>query len=213
MTATELPTRPAHVLEDPSSKAVARVYAVAYLDAAKSAGEQNPVEEIESFLTDVLGRQPAFVELLSSKAVGADEKAALLERTIVPKASALFGNFLRVLARHDRLDLIPYITEEVKAEHERRTNHKRVEVTSALPLTDAQLNEIKDRLRSQMKFEPIVRSSVDASLLGGVIIRIGDTVYDSSLRTRISDLRSRLRERYLNEIQSGRNRFSSAEGN
>jgi len=213
MTATELPTRPAHVLEDPSSKAVARVYAVAYLDAAASAGEQNPVEEIASFEADVLNRQPAFQELLSSKAVGADEKAALLDRTIVPVASPFFGNFLKVLARHDRLDLIPYIAEEVRVEHERRTNHKRVEVTSALPLTEPQLQEITDRLRSEMKFEPIVRSSVDPSLLGGVIIRIGDTVYDSSLRTRIGVLRNRLRERYLNEIQSGRNRFSSAEGN
>ena len=213
MNVTELPTRPAHVLEDPSAKAVARVYAVAYLDAAATAGEQNPVEEIESLQTDVLDRQKDFFDLLSSKAVGPDEKSALLERTIVPKASQFFGNFLKVLARHDRLDLIPYITEEVKVEYEKRTNKKRVEVTSALPLTGEQLREITDRLRSQMNFEPIVRSSVDPSLLGGVIIRIGDTVYDSSLRTRIGDLRNRLRERYLNEIQSGRNRFSSSEGN
>jgi F-type H+-transporting ATPase subunit delta len=213
MNVTELPTRPAHVLEDPSMKAVARVYAVAYLDAAASAGEQNPVEEMDSFQSDVLNRQPEFQQLLSSKAVGSDEKSALLERTIVPRATPLFGNFLKVLARHDRLDLIPYITEEVRAEHEKRTNRTRVQVTSALPLTDEQLREITDRLRSQMNFEPIVRSSVDPSLLGGVIIRIGDTVYDSSLRTRIGDLRNRLRERYLNEIQSGRNRFSSAEGN
>jgi F-type H+-transporting ATPase subunit delta len=213
MNATELPTRPAHVLEDPSAKAVARVYAVAYLDAAAGVGEQNPVEEIESFETDVLRRQPAFQELLASRAVSADEKSALLDRTIVPKASQFFGNFLKVLARHDRLDLIPYIVEEVRLEYEKRTSKKRVEVTSALPLTDEQLREIADRLRSQMHFEPIVRSSVDPSLLGGVIIRIGDTVYDSSLRTRIGVLRNRLRERYLNEIQSGRNRFSSAEGN
>jgi len=213
MNATELPTRPAHVLEDPSSKAVARVYAVAYLDAAAGAGEKNPLEELDSFQADVLAKNPAFEELLSSRAVGADEKAALLDRSIVPRASQFFGNFLKVLARHERLDLIPYITEEVRAEHERRTNQKRVEVRSALPLTEAQLNEIKDRLRSQMNFEPIVRSSVDPTLLGGVIIRIGDTVYDSSLRTRIGALRNRLRERYLNEIQSGRNRFSSAEGN
>ena len=213
MNVTELPTRVAHVLEDPSAKAVARVYAVAYIDAAAAVGEQNPVEEIESFQNDVLDRQPEFHDLLSSRAVGAEQKAALLDRTIVPKASQFFGNFLKVLARHDRLDLIPYILEEVRLEHEKRTNKKRVLVTSALPLTNDQLREITDRLRSQMNFEPIVRSSVDPSLLGGVIIRIGDTVYDSSLRTRISVLRNRLRERYLNEIQSGRNRFSSSEGN
>ncbi len=213
MTATEIPTRPAHVLEDPSSKAVARVYAVAYLDAAASAGEQNPVEEFESFQNDVLGRQPAFAALLTSQAIGPDQKLGLVERAIAPKASPFFGNFLKVLARHNRLDLIPYILEEVTLEFERRGNKQRVQVKSAKPLTDTQLNEIKDRLRSQLSFEPIVQSSVDESLLGGVVIQIGDTVYDSSLRTRVRSLRDRLRERYLNEIQSGRNRFSSPEGN
>jgi F-type H+-transporting ATPase subunit delta len=213
MTATETPTRPAHVLEDPSSKGVARVYAVAYLDAAAAAGEQNPVEELASFQNDVVGRLPAFAELLSSQAVGPDQKLGVVERTIVPKASPFFGNFLKVLARHNRLDLLPYILEQVTLEFERRNNRKRVAVRSALPLTDAQLNEIKDRLRSQLGFEPIVQSSVDESLLGGVVIQIGDTVYDSSLRTRVRTLRDRLRERYLNEIQSGRNRFSSSEGN
>jgi F-type H+-transporting ATPase subunit delta len=213
MTVTEIPTRPAHVLEDPSSKAVARVYAVAYLDAAASAGEKSPVEEFTSFQNDVLGRQPAFAELLSSQAIGPDQKLGIVERAIAPKASPFFGNFLKVLARHNRLDLVPYILEEVTLEFERRANQKRVLVKSAKPLTDAQLNEIKDRLRSQLGFEPIVQSSVDASLLGGVVIQIGDTVYDSSLRTRVRSLRDRLRERYLNEIQSGRNRFSSPEGN
>lgn len=213
MTATEIPTRPAHVLEDPSSKAVARVYAIAYLDAAASAGEKNPVEELASFQNDVVATQPQFANLLKSKAVGPDQKLGIIERVIVPKASPFFGNFLKVLARHDRLDLVPYILDEVTLEFERRSNQRRVEVRSAQPLTDAQLKEIKDRLRSQLGFEPIVQSSVDASLLGGVVIQIGDTVYDSSLRTRVRSLRDRLQERYLNEIQSGRNRFSSPEGN
>ena len=213
MTANELPTRPAHVLEDPSSKAVARVYAIAYLDAAAAAGEKNPVEDFASYQNDVVARQPEFAGLLSSKAISPEQKLGIIERVIVPKASPFFGNFLRVLARHDRLDLVPYILDEVSLEPERRSNLKRVQVRSAKPLTEPQLKDIKDRLRSQLGFEPIVQSSVDESLLGGVVIQIGDTVYDSSLRTRVRSLRDRLRERYLNEIQSGRNRFSSAEGN
>jgi len=70
MAATELPTRPAHVLEDPSSKAVARVYAVAYVDAAAASGEQNPVEEFASFQNDILSQKPDFANLLSSQAIG-----------------------------------------------------------------------------------------------------------------------------------------------
>lgn len=213
MSETQVQTRPSHVLEDPSAKAVAQVYATAYLDAAATAGVANPLEELTSFFDDVLKAHPEFASLLSSQAVSADQKQTLLERTVGPKASPFFANFLKVLAGHDRLDLIPAVVEEAWLLQESRSNQKRVQVRSPLPLTDAQLNEIGDRLRSQLQFEPILQPSVDPSLLGGVVIQIGDTVYDSSLRTRIRILRNRLRERYLNEIQSGRNRFSHSEGN
>jgi F-type H+-transporting ATPase subunit delta len=213
MSESQVQTRPSHVLEDPSAKAVAHVYAKAYLDAAASAGVQNPLEELTSFYDDVLKQQPEFAAILSSQAVSADEKQAVLARTVAPKASPFFANFLRVLAGHDRIDLLPVVVDEAWLLQESRSNQKRVQVRSPLPLTDAQLNEIRDRLRSQLQFEPILQPSVDPSLLGGVVIQIGDTVYDSSLRTRIRILRNRLRERYLNEIQSGRNRFSYSEGN
>lgn len=213
MSEAQLQTRQSHVLEDPSSKAVARVYALAFLDAAASAGEQNPLEELTSFHDDVLKARPEFGALLASQAVGPDQKLGILERTVTSKASPFFANFLRVLSRHNRLELIPAILDEAWLEHERRNNQRRIQVRSALALTDAQLKDISDRLRSQFQFEPILQPSVDESLLGGVVIQIGDTVYDSSLRTRVRTLRDRLRERYLNEIQSGRNRFSHSAGN
>lgn len=213
MSEAQLQTRSSHVLEDPSSWAVARVYARALLDAAASCGEKNPLEEFTSLQDDVLAKNPQFRELLASQAITPDQKMGIVERVIAPQASPLFANFLRVLARHDRLELIPAILDAAWLENERRNNQQRVQIRSARPLTDAQTTEIKDRLRSQLKFEPILQPSVDESLLGGVVIQIGDTIYDSSLQTRIRTLRSRLHERYLNEIQSGRNRFSSAEGN
>jgi F-type H+-transporting ATPase subunit delta len=213
MSATEIQTRIPHVLEDPSMKAVARVYALAYLDAAASAGQQNPLEDLTSFYDDVLKRNPDFTSMLASPAISLDHKLGVIERAVVPQSSPFFANFLRVLARHGRLDLIPAILDQAWLENERRNNQKRVQVRSATPLTDSQVSEIRDRLRSQLQFEPIVQSSVDSSLLGGIVIQVGDTVYDSSLRTRIRALRDRLRERYLNEIQSGRNRFSYSEGN
>jgi F-type H+-transporting ATPase subunit delta len=213
MSEAQLQTRASHVLEDPSSKAIARVYAMAFLDAAASGRVQNPLEEFTSFFDDVLKKNPQFAALLSSQALGPDQKLGIIERAIAPKASPFFANFLRVLARHGRLELLPAVLDEAWLEHEKRNHQQRVQVRSAKPLTDSQITEIRDRLRSQLKIEPIVQPSVDESLLGGVVIQIGDTVYDSSLRTRIRTLRNRLHERYIHEIQSGRNRFSSAEGN
>jgi F-type H+-transporting ATPase subunit delta len=206
-------TRPSHVLEDPSATAVARTYALAYLNAAAAVGEQQPLEELTSFYDDVLKRNPRFLELLSSELLSDEHKLALLERTVQGSASPFFANFLKVVAKHGRLGLMSVILGEAWLEYERRANQKRVYVKSAVPLDQDQLNKIKNRLQSLLSSEPILISSVDENLIGGLVVQVGDTVYDGSLRTRLKKLRQRLREGYLNEIQSGRDRFSYPEGN
>jgi len=206
-------TRSAQVLEDPSSQAVARVYASAYLNAAASAGDADPLEELSSFQNDVVTAHPQLADILSSELFSSEQKLGLLERTIFPVASPFFANFLKVLAEHDRLALIPQILNEAIAEHERRVGQKRIQVRSAVPLSDEQLGNIKQRLQSALNLTPVLFPSIDPELIGGLEIQVGDTVYDGSLKTRLKNLRQRLQRGYLNEIQSGRDRFSSPEGN
>lgn len=213
MPETELKSRPAHVLEDPSAKAVARVYSRAFLDAAESVGVEQGLEEFTSFFDDVLREHPEFERLLTSEFIGKDEKLGMIERVIAPRASEFFTNFLRVLARHERMELLPLILQESWLEHERRAGRKRIIVKTAQPLSEEQLEEIRRRLDAALPFEPVVVPEVEPDLIGGLIIQDGDTIYDSSIRTKIRNLRHNLRERYLHEIQSGRDRFSHSEGN
>jgi F-type H+-transporting ATPase subunit delta len=208
MSETELPIRPSHVLQDPSAQVVAQVYAASFLDAAGELGVANPLEEFASFQQDVLEQHPEFNRLLTSEVTSRDAKLALLERAVVPFTSELFGNFLRVLAQHERLELLPLILGKAEEEQERRTGRRRVIVRSAVGLDAAQQEAIAARLRKILSQEPILMPEVDESLLGGLVVQIGDTVYDSSLRTRLRALTHRLQERYLHEIQSGRDRFS-----
>jgi len=205
--------RPSRVLEDPSAKAVARVYAQAYLDAVTQAGAENPLEEITSFQDDVLNLNPQFADLLLSEALATDEKIRLIEKTIQPSASPVFANFLRVLAEHQRLNLFPLILNLAWLEQEHRAGRQRVLVKSAVPLSEEQLSSIQNRLQSALNSEPILIPSVDENLIGGLVIQVGDTVYDGSLKTRLGSLRRQLRKGYLHEIQSGRDRFSHPEGN
>ncbi|MFV0443576.1 MAG: ATP synthase F1 subunit delta [Planctomycetaceae bacterium] len=206
-------TAASHVLADPSAKAVARVYAQAYLNGAQATAANNPLEELTSFYDDVLKPNPQFAELLTSEMTSRDEKVGLIDRVVQPRASQFFTNFLRVLARHERLDLLPLILSEAWGEQERREGKRRVQITSPQPLSETQLGQIRDRLKAALPYEPVLLTETDESLLGGLVIRVGDTIFDGSLRTRLKDLRVRLRERYLHEIQSGRDRFSSPEGN
>jgi F-type H+-transporting ATPase subunit delta len=205
---SKLETRVRSVMEDPSSMAVAKVYAEAFLKASRESGIDQSLEEFRSFVDDVLGSFPEFARLLTSGVVGRDEKLEIIERTVAGRGSELFTNFLRVLARHDRLGLLPQICSRSERLHELETGKRRVQVASAVPLSDDLRNQISGRLRDTLGFTPILEPRVEPELLGGLVIRVGDTVYDSSLRTRLRQLRERIRQRKLHEIQSGRDRFS-----
>ena len=204
--------RPKHVLEDPSARSIAMVYAVALLDAAKSAGVDQPLVEFRELL-DAVQSQPEFESLLSSPMLNRDNKQGIVERTLKPRCSEFLGNFLVVLAKHDRLDLLATILHEAMQEQERRSGRQRVLVRSAVALSPEQLESIRVQLKSAMTTDPIVVPQVEPALLGGLIIQVQDTIFDGSVATRLTNLTQRLRERYVHEIQGGRNRFSSPEGN
>lgn len=204
----KLDTRVRHVMEDPSAQVLARVYAHALLDAAKSVGVEGVLEEYRSLIVDVLDPNPEFRQLMQSGVVGRDEHLGIIDRTLVGRGSEFFVNFLKVLARHDRLELLRGVLKEAEIEWERRSGKRRVQVQSAVPLSDEQRRQIGERLQQSMGFTPVLESSVDPGLLGGLVIRVGDTVYDSSLRSRLKQLRERFRTRKVHEIQSGRDRFS-----
>jgi F-type H+-transporting ATPase subunit delta len=209
----EVQTRVRSVMENPGVMQIARVYASALLAAARNTiGVESALEEGQSFVDDVLAKNAEFERLLTSPMVNRDDKLKLIERVVAGRGSEFFTNFLRVLARHDRLDILPAVLQAARIEHERQSGRKRVSVRSARPLSDESRRGIEGKLRSAFNFEPILEAETDPSLIGGLVIRVDDTVYDSSLRTRLKQLRIRLRERSLHEIQSGRNRFSHPAG-
>lgn len=211
--AEQVQTRVRSVMDDPSVMQIARVYANAFLDAAKSTiGVDAALEEGQSFVDDVLSNNAEFERLLVSPMTNKDDKLKLIDRVVAGRGSDFFVNFLRVLARHDRLDILPAVLQAARIAHECQQGRKRVSVRTAKPLSDESRTAIAERLRSVFAFEPILEAETDPSLIGGMVVRVDDTIYDSSLRTRLKQLRSRLRERSLHEIQSGRNRFSHPEG-
>lgn len=203
--------RVASVLEDPSSQAIAQVYANSYLNVA-GANAAGAVEELQSFCDDVLARNGEYRNLLTGGMLNRDDQLSLIDRTVKPHASQLLSNFLCVLARHERLNLVEQIAFIAQREHEKRTGHRRVQVTSSRNLDGATLDRIKSRLREVFKFEPILEPSVEPSLLGGLVVRVENSVYDGSLKSRLGQLAKRVHQRSLHEIQSGRDRFSHPEG-
>ncbi len=201
-------------IADVSAQRVARVYAEALLNAADKQGQSDDVVEgLDSLIRDLFQAEPQLEAFLTSSAVGRERKARLIDKVFENKASVLFVDFLKVLNQHERLNLLRPILAAAKELRDERAKRIRVQVRSAVPLANDQENRLRQQLREALKLDPVLQTAVDPELLGGVVVRVGDWLYDASVRARLESIRNQLIARSSHEIQSGRDRFSIANGN
>ncbi len=198
---------------DPAALQIGTVYAQALVSAAEHAGESREVlEEFDSFVDDILDKQPRFAELLTSVLVSSEDKAALLDRVFGPHASKTFLHFLKVVAGHGRLDNLRSMRDAMHVIDDESRGNVSVEVRTAEPLGEAGAEQIRATLAGMLNRQPNLISVVDPSLIGGVVVQVGDTVYDASVSTRLEQLRREMIDRSVYEIQSRRDRFRSTTG-
>ena len=204
----------ARIEADVGVEHIAEVYARAVLDAAEGAGQTNAfIEEFDSLVTDVLDRQPKFEAVICSTMISHEEIAGVLDRVLGGRASPLFLNSLKVLSRHGRLDCLRAIHGRLHAMYDVLQNRVRVRLTTAEPIGTELASRIRIALRAKLKGEPVLDLAVDPKLIGGAVLRLGDTVYDSSIANQLQILLQQMTDRSAHEIQSRRNRFRYPAGN
>lgn len=195
---------------DVGSQQVGRVYAEALLSAA---GRQNKAEEIhdqlQSLVQDIFPAQPKFETLLASGAIRRDAKRKVIESVLGGQADPLFVNFLLVLNENDRLNAIRAIAAAYHDLYDAQRRRIRVRVRSATPLSAEQEQRLKKELHDAFNLEPILQVRIDPELLGGMIVQVGDLLFDGSVRTQLDRMRNQLMVRSSHEIQVQRDRFSS----
>jgi F-type H+-transporting ATPase subunit delta len=200
---------PEHLKLGDEAIAIARRYAEAFVDAAEKEGGAGPaLDEIDEIEADVLKPYPRFAEILGSSRVPTAEKDRILLEIFDGRASSLVLRFLRVLNRHGRLDLLRAVQQEARSIWDRRNRRIPVKVRSAVPLDEWQLQSLSDRLARLVAGTPILNVSTDPALIGGLVVQVGDTLYDASVKSRLAQLRHRLIEGKTHEIQSRRDQFS-----
>jgi F-type H+-transporting ATPase subunit delta len=192
---------------DESTAEHAKTYADALINAAgKDAGAA--VEELEEIVTDVLHGQPRFAEILGPLGPAIAEKDRILVEVFEGRALPTIVKFLRVLNRHGRLGLLEQVAHQARLAWDRKQGRRPVLVRSAIPLDDAQKAALEGRISALIGATPQLKLEVDPSLIAGLVVQVGDDVYDASVRTRLQQLRDRLIERKSHEIQSRRDHFS-----
>jgi F-type H+-transporting ATPase subunit delta len=187
---------------------VSRVYAEAIVNAASNAGQVVDVlDQLDQIVAEVLRPFPQFADLLTSPAVSTQDKNRILVETFEGRALPTVVRFLRVLNQHGRFGLLAAIAHQSRALWNRRQNRQPVSVRSAVPLDEQQLAALRDRLAGLTHATPVIHLEVDPSLIGGLVVQVGDDVYDGSVRNQIAQLRRSLLEGKTHEIQSRRDHF------
>jgi len=130
---------------------------------------------------------------LASPAVSVEAKHAVIEKIMARLgASKIIRNFLFVIVDHRRTQLIPEVIAAFHQVIRRRQGVAEAEVSSTIELSAGQKKEIAATLARLTGKKIETKYALDPALLGGAVVRIGDTIYDGSLRSRLNQMRARL---------------------
>jgi len=189
---------------------LAGIYAQAFLDAS---AHKNEVDEILGELKLLVSLRPGnanpFSELIDSPNANREVRTGVIDRVFQNRVSESVLNFLHVLNDHDRLMLLIPIIQAFGQLVDRRSGRVAVHVRTATTLDSGAREALEQQLRETLGKEPVLHCTVEPDLLGGMIVRVGDRVWDGSLSWQIHCLQDQLMERGNYAIQSGRDRFRS----
>lgn len=183
--------------------AVGRVYSDAILALAEARGVADELLEELRGIAGLIEKDADFRGYLSSPLVDTEERREFLEKAFRGKASDLLVDALQVLNRKERLAFLPAVAQVYAKTLDQRRGRVEVGVVTAVALDDTQRQEIRAALRKRLGQEPMLEESVDPSLIGGIVFRIGDTKIDDSVATRLRTLGKALAVRASQEVHSG----------
>ncbi|KXS38222.1 F0F1 ATP synthase subunit delta [Modicisalibacter tunisiensis] len=171
---------------------VARPYAKAAFEFAHTQGALEAWSEMLTLAAGVIADDAMRSRVLDNPRLSGAEKADIVLDVGGEAFSEEVRNFLRTLGQSHRLAALPDIAEQfeqLKAEQEKRLE---VTIVSAFPLDAAQQDTLASALAKRLNREISITTQVDRALMGGVILRAGDTVIDGSVRNRLARLRDTL---------------------
>lgn len=174
-------------------KSASLQYANALADIALAQGAAEPAAKQLNDFGSAYAQSAELRTFLASPAVTVEAKHAVIEKiTGRMGASKIIRNFLFVITDHRRTQLIPEILAMFQQVIRQRQGVAEAQISSAVELSAAQKKELAATLTKVTGKKIETKYSLDPALLGGAVVRIGDTIYDGSLRSRLNEMRSRL---------------------
>ncbi len=173
---------------DSDDQQIGALYAKALLGAAASHVDEI-LSQFEAVVFECLDPFPQLELSLASPKISSDEKEAMLARIFSGKIDVLLLNFFKVVCRRGRGASLRAIQVTATQIRNTQLGRQSVQVSSSQPLTATQKEAIAQQLKQSFGKEALIEEKVDPTLLGGIVLRIGDRVYDGSVRGKMQQMR------------------------
>ena len=177
------------------SSGIAARYATAIFEISK---EEKSLKKLESNLSDIdsaLSESADLRNLISSPVISrADQGAAMNALAKKMKLEAVLQNGLGLMAQKRRLFVLPQLVKQLQAMIAEDKGEMTADVTSAKALTKAQSDKLAKTLKARMGKAVKINATVDENLIGGLVVKVGSKMIDTSIRSRLNSLQNAMKE-------------------
>src|SRR6056297_3157475 len=197
---------------DTGAEQLGRTYASALLGAASAADTVEAVlDDLRGVVDEALAGNPAFAAALQSPQISAEEKTRVLERVFGEQVHPLLLRFLKVMAQRQRLYYLPAIRRAAENLYDEHLGRVVAEVRTAVPLDDGLRSQTAERLEGVLAKRVRLQEVVDETVLGGLVVRVGDTVFDGSVSGQLTAMARETRRGVARRLLESVDSFASGE--
>jgi len=196
---------------DSDQQQLGDVYARALLAFAADAGNVDQLVDELGEVVEAINGVAGLRDALESPRVGVESKVNLLDKAFAGKVEKGLLHFLKVVGNKGRFDCLGAIASSAKTLRDEMSGRVQAVVTSASPMDSEVVGRITDQLSKTLGKDVSLRVLVDPEILGGIVVRVGDTVYDGSVVNQLSQVRARAVKRASDAIREKLDRFTTSE--
>lgn len=172
------------------------IIASRYAEALFQVGEEsNSTEKLYNELkavVDIINVNKEFSNILKSPIVSKEEKKTLITNVFGSKLNNEMLNFMKILADKDRLNLLANMEEAFKALLNDKNNILEGVAITAVPMNEGEVNELQAKLSAKYNKTVVLQNEVDKSILGGVLVRLGNEEIDGTVKNRLDKMKEQL---------------------
>ncbi len=195
---------------DTEQQQIGVIYAKALLSFGKDAGILDTLVEQLSDVANVVSEVPGLQALLESPRIAFEEKSKLLDKAFGGRVEQSLINFLKIVGSKNRFECLAAISVSAKKLQDEMAGRVQAILTSAAEVDDRVKKAIAQKLSSVLGKTVTLNSVIDPSIIGGMVIRIGDTIYDGSVVNQLAQVRVKAIKNASDAIREKLDRFATA---